>query len=129
MAFDIPIDAQYEFELEVTSTLRPGLLSEVKESDEIEVIWERSEQRFSGDPATIVTLVSSFSGLLWLVNKIVSGWRHDVVVDTRKKGIIVTETLPSRRGHIIVIKSNGELETLSGPSSNDKLKALLPRNL
>ena len=105
------------------------MLQEMKVTAQIDIIWERFEERFTGDPATILTFISSLSGLLWLLNRIVGGWRCDVIVDTRKKGIIVTETLPSRHGHVIIIKSNGETETLSGPTTADKLNRILSKNL
>lgn len=123
--------SEVEFDLELRITDDLDVARKLLDGEGVQLGWTRREDRFSGDPATIITIVTSITTLLMVVNKILHSWQRDVVIDVRKKNCIVQKKLESRNGTLTIIKPNGNLEQISQPNAEafQKVHNLLKRTL
>jgi len=89
-----------------------------------QITWVRHEERFSGDPQTVLAVAIGITSLLSTINRIAHSWRRDVVIDIRRKQITVSST-GSRNGNVIVTRKDGKVETFEAPISDARLPRLL----
>ena len=114
------IELDLSYDLHGDSAWLSGILTEFN----AETRWERSGQRFEGDPVTIVSIILAAKYLVDLVENIVRRSRNDVVIDLRKNALHIETKLSTRNGRVIVIDAKGE-QSVHEPGAKDTLSAAL----